>query len=120
MEAGNYIFKLSELHFLYQERLNDLGVKITIRLKLRLLDHFSCKCQEQSDGRSVFNEGMKKILKDAVNERDYESKALIMAKSVKLLRKEMLSWKPLPFTGQFLPNCQETSVPTTLKLFVLV
>ena len=31
VEAGNNIFKLSELHFLYQERLNDLGVKITIK-----------------------------------------------------------------------------------------
>lgn len=27
----------------------------------------------------VFNEGMKKLLKDAVNLRDYESEALIIA-----------------------------------------
>ncbi len=124
VETGNFIFRLSELHFLYQERLHDLGVDVTVnktRLKLRLLDNFSGKCQEQSDGRNiliVFNEGMKKVLKDAVNNLDYESEALMMIKLVKHLRKEILSWKPPPFTGQFPPNCQEFSVPTILKLFV--
>ena len=34
------------------------------------------------------------------------------------LRREILSWKPLPFTGQFPPDCQGTALPTTLKLFV--
>ncbi len=93
VEAGNFIFRLSELHFLYQERLHDLGVDVTVnktRLKLRLLDNFSGKCQEQSDGRNiliVFNEGMKKVLKDAVNNLDYESEALMMIKLVKHLRK---------------------------------
>ena len=41
-----------------------------------------------------------------------------MAKSVKFLRKEILSWKAPPFTGQFPPDCQESSVPTMLKFFV--
>jgi len=39
VEAGNFIFRLSELHFLYQERLHDLGVNVTVnktRLKLSI------------------------------------------------------------------------------------
>ena len=72
------------------------------RLKLRILDHFSGQCQEQSDGKNVmiiFNEGMKRILKDALPFHDYESDALAMAKAVKILRREVLSWKSLPFNG---------------------
>ena len=49
-----------------------------------------------------------------MNNQDYESEALIMAKSVKFLRKEILSWKAPPFTCQFPPDCQESSVPTML------
>ena len=51
--------------FFIKNGCNDLGVNITVnktRFKLMLLDNFSGKCQEQSDGRSiliVFNEGMK-------------------------------------------------------------
>ena len=66
----------------------------------------------------IFNEGMKRILKDALPFHDYESDALAMAKAVKILRREVLSWKSLPFNGQFQPECQSKSLPTTLKCFV--
>ena len=52
-----------------------------------------------------------------MNNQDYESEALIMAQSVKFLRKKILSWKAPPFTGQFPPNCQESSVPTHAQFF---
>lgn len=124
VETGTFIFKLAELYCIFQGRLKDLGVDITInktRLKIQLLDHFVDKCQEQSDGKNVlivFNEGMKKLLKNATSFRDYESEAILMAQTVKVLRREILSWKPLPFTGQFPPDCQVTALPTMLKLFV--
>lgn len=124
VETGIFIFKLTDQHGIYPDRLNDLGVDVITnktRLKLRLLDHFSGKCQEQSDGKNmliVFNEGMKKLLKDAVNFRDYESEALIIARTVKILRRDILSWKSQPFTGQFPPGCQDAALPATLKHFV--
>ena len=55
LETGNFIFKLAD-HHMYQGRLNDLGVYVTTnktRLKQRLLNHFSSKCQEQPDGENV-------------------------------------------------------------------
>lgn len=97
VETGNYIFRLAELYDMLQRLLTKRGVNIPTnktRLKLRILDHFSDQCQEQSDGKSVliiFNEGMKKILKDALPSLDYNSEALAMAKAVKILRREILS-----------------------------
>ena len=106
---------------MYQGWLNDLGVDVTTnktRLKQRLLNHFPGKCQEQPDGLIVFNEGMKKLLRDVVNYRDYEYEALTIAQTVKIIRRDILSHKPLPFTGKVTPDCQDVALPTGLKLFV--
>ncbi len=87
IENGQFIFKLSELHTLYVNRLKSLqcGQQINkTRLKQHLLTHFSQRCQEQSDGKAtllVFNEGLQQMLKDAANEQNYESdwdSALVM------------------------------------------
>ena len=125
IESGNYIFKLSELHSMYVSQLEELGLEKSIhktRLKLQILDHFLGDCQEQlSDGKSiviVFNQGMKNMLKEAVDSRDFESEALAMVKLVKVLRREIFEWKLFHFTGSFPSNCQSNSVPTTLKLFL--
>ena len=81
VEAGSYVFKLSETHALYEDRLSVLGLQKTInksRLKRQILLHFVAECQEcqeQSDGRNtllVFNEGLQKNLKSAVTSRDFE------------------------------------------------
>lgn len=126
VESGKFIFKLSELHNLYVSRLKDLRIEKEInktRLKLQLLDYFFGDCQEQFDGRNtllVFNEGLKKVLKEAADVHDYEADALMMAKMVKLLRREIFSSKTCSFTGHFPSDCQSMSVPTALKLFVLM
>ena len=126
VENGIFIFKLSELHSLYVGYLHDLGVDKTInktRLKVQLLDYFFGDCQEQYDGKSVilvlvFNEGLKKLLKESVDAQDYESQMLVIAKVVKFLRREILSLKSSPYTGNFSPECQDKSVPAALKFFV--
>ncbi|KAG1666280.1 putative aldolase class 2 protein [Nymphon striatum] len=124
VENGNYIFKLSELHGLYVSRLHNLGVDKPIhktRLKIQLLGHFLDGCQEQSDGKNillVFNEGLKKILKQAVDSRDFEAEAISMVKLVKAVREEIFDWKLSQFTGSFKHNCQEESVPTSLKSLI--
>ncbi len=66
----------------------------------------------------LFNEGLKKLLKESMDAQDYECQMLIMAMVVKFLRREILSSKSSPFTGSFLPECQNQSVPAALKLFV--
>ena len=80
IESGNFIFKLSELHSMYVSQLEELGLEKSIhktRLKLQILDHFLGDCQ-----------GMKNMLKEAVDSRDFESEALAMVKLVKVLRRE--------------------------------
>ncbi len=68
---------------------------------MRILDHFSDQCQEQSDGKNILIICMKQILKDALPSNDYESEALALAKAVKILRREILSWKSLPLMDNF-------------------
>ena len=84
IESGTFIFKLSELHGMYMSLLKELGIERSVHrtsLKLQILDHFLGECQEQlSDGKSivlVFNQGVKNMLKEAVDSCDYESDAYI-------------------------------------------
>jgi len=54
IESGQFIFKLSELHHLYQNRLKALGIEgqmYKAKLKQQLFDHFGHQCQEQTDGK---------------------------------------------------------------------
>ena len=41
-----------------------------------------------------------------------------MAKLVKVIRQDIFEWAPFYFTGSFPPNCQENSVPPTLKTLI--
>ena len=64
IDGGTFMFKLTKLHALYQERLAVLGIEKTVnksRLKDQLLAHFDEDCQEQTVLNStflVFNEGL--------------------------------------------------------------
>ena len=54
VENGDYIFKLSNLHTLFKDRLCSIGIEKDInktRFKEQLLADFSGVCQEQSDGK---------------------------------------------------------------------
>jgi hypothetical protein len=94
VEKGTYIFKLSELHDMYEAQLIVVGVLKTInttRFKYLLLGTFSSPCQEQSDGKRVllvFKEGLNKLFREATESRYYESEALSMAILVKAIRKD--------------------------------
>ena len=67
----------------------------------------------------VFNEGMQKMIRDALENRDYESEAFMMTKLAKVIRKELFDHKPLQFNGTFPDSCQSESVPTILKSWFL-
>ena len=84
LEEETYLFMLSELHHLYQQRLNDLGEDITskTRFKDMLLQHFSeMGVQEQSGSKNivlVIPEGMYHMLQEDLN--NHNSKNLLFAK----------------------------------------
>ena len=64
----------------------------------------------------VFDEGMKQMLKDVFT--NYEGDTVILAKSVKIIRKDIIEHELFYFEASFPPNCQENSIPTTLKMLV--
>ncbi len=124
LEEGTHIFKLAEVHKLYQSYLENLGVDITVnksRLKSDLLEHFQTSAvQEQLDGKNsilVFPEGMHEMFQSA-KLSDYKSEALQIAKITKEIRKEIFAFEHFKFSGSFPENCRSTSVPYNLKLLV--
>ena len=70
VDDGKYVLTLTELHQLYINRLQDFGIEKEVnrtRLKSHILNHFSDKFQEQSDGKTVllvFNEVMASLLRE--------------------------------------------------------
>ena len=70
VDSQTLLFKLSDMHSLYVNRLEDLGIKKLnkTRLKEQLLERFP-EVQEQYDGRNtviIFKEGMINMLKEAL------------------------------------------------------
>jgi len=54
----------------------------------------------------VFNEGMKNLLKDALENRSYESEALTLAKAARSIRNGVFEDPGYRFNGAFEPGCQ--------------
>ena len=90
------------------------------RLKKQLLEHFK-EAQEQSDGKNtilVFKEGMRNMLKEALKKRDFTEDAQILAKAASIIRKDIFNHDAFKFEGSFPENCQETSLPSSLKTLI--
>ena len=92
-EDGTYFFKLTQLHDLYEKRLKEFNLDISVnktRLKEQLLNHFKIEgLQQQSDGRLTilaFPEGIQQMLKDEYLYHDYDDEALLLAKVAKLCK----------------------------------
>ncbi len=125
LEDGTYIFRVAEVHKLYQSYLEILGADITVnrtRLKTDLLEHFQTSAvQEQFDGKNsllVFPDGMHEMFETAKLLSNYKSEALQIAKIAKEIRKEMFAFEHFKFSGSFPQNCQSISVPYNLKLLI--
>jgi hypothetical protein len=122
VEDGTFFFKFSTLHQLYEKRLRDLGVQKEInrmRLKEKIMSHFS-QAQEQSDGKNsilVFQQGMQQMLKNTMA-NNYEDDALLLAKTAKLVRREIDSYNGFHFDCHFSEGCQKRSVPPLLKTLI--
>ena len=74
VDSQTLLSKLSDMHSLYVNRLEDLGTKKLVnktRLKEQLLERFP-EAQEQYDGRNtviIFKEGMINMLKEALKNK---------------------------------------------------
>jgi len=124
IENGTYLFKLKDLYDIFINRLQALGISKTInktRLKDDIMGNFLGRCVEESDGRNtilIFKQGLKELLKDKFESRDFESEALLASKLAKTIRKEIFQWEKNSFSGHFSPTCQSESVPPLLKYLI--
>ena len=123
VDSGTLLFKLSEIHSMYVNRLGELGINKSVnktRLKDHLLEHFP-EAQDQFDGRNtiiIFKEGMRDMLNESLKNRDFNEDAAILAKAAIIVRKDIFCHKGFKFTGSFPAECQEHSLPSSLKSLV--
>ena len=113
------VFQLADLVSLYQQRLQQLGVKDhnvnSTRLKDKLLGEIP-ELEAYKKGRDVllaFKEDVGTVLSKAIN----YTEAIIITKAAKILRQRMMDHKS-SFTGTFNDECVENSIPSTLLQFV--
>lgn len=124
VEEGTYMFKLADLHKMYEDRLEELGHKQYVhktRFKYKLLNYYPDECQEQSDGKRtllVFNKGLQSLLKETITTPDFEKDAMSMVQVAKCIRKEMFECEIQQFDGSFAGDCQQVAVPNSLKVLV--
>lgn len=64
----------------------------------------------------IFDQGMRQILKQAFTY--YEGDASILAKAAKIIREDIFKSEGFHFDATFPPNCQEDSIPTTVKMLL--
>ena len=60
------------------------------------------------------------MLKEALKKWDFSEDAVILAKAAMIVRDDIFDHHCINFTGAFLPNCQEDSLPSSLKSLVLL
>ena len=125
LEDGTNSFKLKDLHHSYEQSLRKQGFDSTINrtdLKEKLLSHFGdMGLQEQMVGRDVilvFPECIQQILKENIQNQDSQEETLMFAKVAKICRTELFSQSPSNFPGKFTAQCQQNSVPSSIKLLM--
>ena len=117
------MFLLSQLQSLFVSRLGTLGIHKTVnktRLNTSLLENFP-DAAEQNDGQNVviiFKKAIQGMIKDAAQQREFSEDALILAKAAEIVRKDMFNHKGFTFSGSFTKDCQESTVPASLKSLV--
>ena len=123
VDSGTLLFQLSDVHSMYVNRLEDLGIDKKInktRLKVSLLEKFP-EAQEQHDGKNiiiVFEEGMKNMLREALKKRDFSEDVAVLVKAAAIVRNDIFNHDHFKFSGSFPLKCQEDSLPLSLKSLV--
>jgi len=86
-----------------------------------LLEHFP-EAEEQYDGRNTiitFNKAVQGMLREALKQNFFED-ATILAKAATRIRTDIFSNNSSKFDESFPPNCQEDSLPSSLKLLISI
>lgn len=93
---GATLFQLTDLHNSYENKLREFGLEVSTnktRLKNDLMEHFESQgMQEKMVGKSTvlfFPDGMKQILKEAIEEKDYIQNFVILSKAAKICRQDI-------------------------------
>ena len=55
-----------------------------------------------------------------MQERDFSGDAAVLAKAAQIVRRDLFSHEGFSFSGTFPVGCQESSVPASLKSFILM
>ena len=121
------IFKLADLLRLYNKRLQELGVEgeyiHASRLKNKLLSQIpdlSAYTSKHSQGQGIyfmFDYDVAELVQEASLQKDYDMDAIYIARAAEIVRRDMFQ-KGAGFSGSFERNCQENSVPNSLKTLV--
>lgn len=121
---GNPVFKLRDLSKLYAERLEQMGVEVSQRIhSTRLKERILKQCpdlQSYKDGREImlaFNKHVGAVLRKASEPR-YDDNAMILSRAAKVICQELLKMEKSQFDGTFSSNCQENSVPPSLRSLI--
>ena len=118
VNSGKLPFKLSQLHSLYESRLEDLGNVKSVnktRLKECFLE-YSKETREQSDGRNtllVFKAGMCNMIQDALKKRDFPEDRIILARAASI-RKDMKAFSSTDLFRKHVKtrHCHQVSRPS--------
>ena len=121
--SGTSLFKLSEIHSLYVNRLQNFGIPKGFnktKLKERLLEHFP-EAEEQYDGRNTiitFNKAVQGMLREVL-QRNYSEDATILAKAATIIRTDIFSHNSSKFDAARKIHCLQASSCLSL-LFSMV
>jgi hypothetical protein len=126
IEDDIFLFKFKELRTIYENRIKELGQDIQgvnkVIFKENILNYFEFYgVQEQSDGNNkilVFPQGMKEVLAEVLNERNFHEDAILFAKVAKLCRRELFE-NDITFTGSFSEDCQDI-LPNIQQLISMI
>ncbi len=121
LQGGKYLFKLKEIHGIYENRLHELGINQDVnrtRLKLSIIGYYNGLCHEKMVGKEVFIIFEDKLLTQIEQEDDIDEDMIGLGKTVNRIRREMFDQSISQFDGNFKNKCQEVSVPTSLKLLI--
>ncbi len=116
---GPSIFRLADMHSLYKQRLQQLGVESpdvnSTRLKDKLLAELP-ELEAHKKGRDVLL-AFQEDVGSALSHASEYSEAIVLAKAAKILRRQMIDHKST-FDGTFHEGCVEEAIPSTLLQFV--
>ena len=117
------VFKLADLTNYYSKCLEELGIKNhyvhRTRLKNRIKEEYE-DMVEETVGRDVilaFKGDIGDIISNATH-ADFDNEGLVLAEASKILRRDILQMENTYFNGTFDVECQERSIPQSLKLLM--